>query len=153
MYVGLVPFQSSPLCRESDYGMWIRTFRQYFPLGRFGAPLLRHQVPQLFEQFLHLCPALPLRELVADAQLGGPAVWLSAGVRIGLLSLEVTKLFVLQGMMVNGRELARVARHALIIGSCETFVQPSLSRWQPGLGGPLAASKRFGHAAPPRIDE
>ena len=56
----------------------------------------------MIKQLLHLSTALPLSELVAHAELGGPAVGLGAGVGANLLSPQVIQLLVLEGVVVDG---------------------------------------------------
>jgi hypothetical protein len=89
--------------------------RKNLPFRRLRTSFLWHEVPQLVEEFLHLCSPLSLGQLVADSQFRCAAIWLVTTRTTTLFGLKITQVLVLHGMMMNWWKLA-AARHPAIVG-------------------------------------
>lgn len=89
---------------------------------------------------------------MADPKLGGSTIGLRRSVRSQFLALQLSKLLVLEGMVVDGGEFAGRVRESLILVSAQALVQSPLTRRESRLCE-LAARQRVRHAAPPRVNE
>ena len=100
----------------------------------------------MVEEFLHFCASLALSKLVADSQFRSAAVWLrSRAIFAHVVFLEVAKLLVLHGVVVDRREVGS--------GNASEFAavfQSPLTGRQTRFCGELAASNRLRDAAASR---